>query len=147
MQAALEFLKEAYELALELKRDPWDLALELEYFKAAGCTSALLYWLLHRGYMAHGVEIQRSRTKGRTFRKTNEGSFTDKSCFILTAAGKAFAAEIGAARAGMPLAGAPGEVASRGSRVHRPPAPAARAAGDPVLGRGRPLAPAGPVRR
>src|SRR5438105_1306243 len=93
MRATLEVLLEAYAYAQDLQRDPWDLAIEIQSFQTAGCTTAVLRWLICQGYLEHGVEVCRSRMEGRAFRRDPGLHFTGESCFVLTEAGNRFAVE------------------------------------------------------
>src|SRR5438445_690988 len=91
LQAALRWLLEADDLARELSSSPWDLALEIGHFHAAGCTSALLRWLVCHGYVDHASEVAGAKQPTRRFRREAPLQLTDKTCLVLTEAGRSFA--------------------------------------------------------
>jgi hypothetical protein len=69
----------------------WEFAVELRALEAGGVDTGDLRWLVSRGYAEHGVERTTAGAKRRSFRRDRHLMFTDKSCFILTERGAAFA--------------------------------------------------------
>ena len=90
MRQALALLLQAHEYATQLQCDAWEFAVEVGSFREAGLTNNDIRWLLLRGYVAHAWEA----TTGEQFRRTFEprgGLLGERSCFILTPTGLAFA--------------------------------------------------------
>jgi len=91
---------EAYLHADDVARDVWDFAVEMRSLRDAGLTSSDLRWLVCRGFVAHRVELRRSDEDERKFQDAGELTFHERSCFVLTSAGSAFADELDAPPAG-----------------------------------------------
>jgi hypothetical protein len=93
-QDALCLLLEAHQYAQELRRSVWDFAVEIDTLRQAGCTNSEFRWLICKGYAEHAPETTMAGEQSRTFqRHPRSGSlvFDLKTCFVLTAAGLAFA--------------------------------------------------------
>jgi hypothetical protein len=86
-------LLEAHACAWERRCSLWEFAVEIQSFRALGVTSSALRWLVHKGYVEHGVERTPSTAQGRLFHKAQNLAFTDQTCFVLTASGLAAAQE------------------------------------------------------
>ena len=89
--AALTLLLQAFEYAHELDRSVWDFAVEIGELRKAGFTTSGLRWLVCKGFAEHAREIKPPDGGGRTFRRRGKLTFTQKTCFVLTEAGLAFA--------------------------------------------------------
>jgi hypothetical protein len=93
-QEALCLLLEAYHYAQELRRSVWDFAVEIESLRQAGCTNSEFRWLICKGYVDHAPETTMPGEESRAFRRQRRPcglTFSRKTCFVLTAAGFAFA--------------------------------------------------------
>jgi hypothetical protein len=95
IQVGIAILAEALDCAQELQRDIWDFAVEIHNLRSAGLTSSNLRWLLCKGYAEHAVETTRPQAAQRTFRKVGNLMLCQRSCFVLTLAGVAFAGQPG----------------------------------------------------
>jgi hypothetical protein len=87
----LRLLLAAYEGACQLDVDTWEFAVEARCLKAAGLTSHDLRWLVSEGHILLGVERAATRAERRSFRRTIDLATLDTACFVLTAAGAAYA--------------------------------------------------------
>jgi hypothetical protein len=88
---ALEILFEAYDLAQEVERDVWELAIGVRALRVAGVGDSWLRWLLCKGYAEQAVERSRPGDGARTFRRVANLGLFNRSCFVLTEAGVAYA--------------------------------------------------------
>jgi hypothetical protein len=89
--SGLRLLLAAYEGACQLDVDTWEFAVEARCLKAAGLTSHDLRWLVSEGHALLGVERTGTRAERRSFRRTIQPGILDSACFVLTAAGAAYA--------------------------------------------------------
>jgi hypothetical protein len=87
MLAGLLQLLTADTYARELKRPSWDFAVEISSLRAAGLTSSDLRWLVCKEYVEHAVETTPAGSATRSFGKALPLTFSDGSCFLLTANG------------------------------------------------------------
>ena len=91
---ALRLLLEAYHYAQELGRNVWDFAVEIDTLRQAGSTNSEFRWLICKGYVDHAPETTMPGEETRTFQRQRRPcglTFSRKTCFVLTAAGFAFA--------------------------------------------------------
>jgi len=94
IQTGFDILTEAFGCARELQRDVWDFAVEVHSLRGAGLSDSNLRWLLCKGYATHAIETTPARALQRTFRRAGSLVFSDRSCFVLTAAGANFAGQL-----------------------------------------------------
>jgi hypothetical protein len=87
LRPGLRLLFRAWQFAQDLAESPWNFAVEISLLHQAGLTDNDLRWLLCKQYAEHATEVFRARCSRRTFTKTTAARFSDRSCFILTAAG------------------------------------------------------------
>jgi hypothetical protein len=87
----LALLLQALDYALELQHSPWDFAVEIELLRQAGLTHNDLRWLLCQGQVEHALERPAAQGEPRSFLKAGDLELSERSCFVLTAAGAAAA--------------------------------------------------------
>lgn len=90
----VEKLVEARCAARDLGLGPWEFALDLPGLRAAGVSDSELRWAVVMGYVEHRAEATLVGESTRSFRAVSNLRLTDSSCFVLTAAGEAFAKEV-----------------------------------------------------
>jgi hypothetical protein len=90
LRLALSLLLQAQEYASELQSNAWDFAVDLGSLRESGLTNNDLRWLVYHDYLAHAIEVNGSG-KTRAFCHHGNFPFLDRSCFILTESGAAFA--------------------------------------------------------
>jgi hypothetical protein len=88
-------LAEAFYYASDTRRDVWDFAVERDRLLATGLAPNDLRWLICKGYVLHAREVTRPGKEGRQFHPARGLIFAERSCFVLTGAGAAFAAFLG----------------------------------------------------
>ncbi len=89
-QAMLMLLK-AYDYAEEFNVSPWYFAVEICDLRAAGVMNNDLRWLISAFYVEHAQEVEFHAETARQFDSLCGLSFSDRSCFVLTEAGKEYA--------------------------------------------------------
>jgi hypothetical protein len=90
-QAALALLLEGNAFAETLRVNTEVFAVEFRTLREAGCTPSALRWLACRGYVEHTTEsLIREGKRGQPAGMARL-TFTDESCFLLTAAGLEYA--------------------------------------------------------
>jgi hypothetical protein len=94
LRSALCLLLQAWDYATDCERDAWDFAIEIHSLRQQGLTNSDLRWLLCKGLTKHATENTVSVVKGRSFYPGAGLSFTDKTCFILTATGLSAARQL-----------------------------------------------------
>ena len=87
---ALVLLKEAHDLSKELGRHLWDFAIEIGELRAAGLSISGLRWLVCKGLVEHASDITPMGQQVRTFGRTGGLVFCEKTCFVITEAGRQF---------------------------------------------------------
>jgi hypothetical protein len=65
----------------------WHFAVELNRLLELGVTQCDLRWLLHKDFVAHGLEITSTSNTERTFELAVAPMFCKRSCFVLTPRG------------------------------------------------------------
>src|SRR5262249_35901796 len=88
---ALSLLLQAQGDASDVGCSVWEFAVELGCFRREGVSHSDLRWLLQKGYALHRVEKPNRRGRRRIFGRVAGLSFSDRSCFVPTAAGLAAA--------------------------------------------------------
>ena len=91
MRAALTLLMQAGKYAAELRQDVWYFAVHLHVLRTANLSNSDLRWLAYRAYLQHALEMTADKDDTRIFRCVPPTVFTNRSCFVLTAAGAAAA--------------------------------------------------------
>ncbi len=84
----LELLREAWDCAQHCKIDHWQMAVEIASLHLAGMTNHDLRWLVSCGLALHGEESTRPRDSRRQFRPIQSLAFSQRTCFVLTSAGR-----------------------------------------------------------
>ncbi len=84
---ALALLADARAAAEETANDPWEFAVEISSFLAAGLTVNDMRWLSAIGYLRHAVETTQAKDAVRTFVRSKNLSFPERTCFVATEAG------------------------------------------------------------
>ena len=84
----LAILLEGFNAAAEHHANPWDFAVDIAELRDARVTAKALRVLVKKGYVQHAVETTKRSGKQRRFGKGDTLPFTDKSCFVLTDAGR-----------------------------------------------------------
>lgn len=87
-KTALVRLLEATTAADRARRHAWQFAEELPELERQGVSSSALRYLVEQGLVAHAWEQTGRRAPRRTVRLVRHLHFTDRSCFILTEAGR-----------------------------------------------------------
>jgi hypothetical protein len=118
---SLALLLEAHDNARSADRPVWDFAVELSFLLATSLSPSTLRWLVCRGYLAQGVEVTKPKAAHRAFRRIENLSLDDHSCFVLTEAGVEYAREGcgGPPRNGAAASPGPG-AAEPGSEMPKP---------------------------
>lgn len=98
-QAALVRLLEAHQCARELQRSPWDFAVEIDELRRMGCSNSELRWLICKGLAAQATEVVPSDSDRRTFQRSGDLIFNERTCFTLTEKGLPIAANQATRRA------------------------------------------------
>ena len=70
--------------------------MEIQCLRELGVTNSHLRYLLREGYVEHGTEVTKLKSRSRVFRKTPNLKFTDHTCFVLSPLGQSFAYKAGA---------------------------------------------------
>lgn len=91
---ALRLLRESRGFADRSTGNPWLFALERRLLIVRGSSPNALRWLAKKGFVEHKVEITLPGASRRRFREVALLSFEDRSCFLLTDKGLAFALQI-----------------------------------------------------
>jgi len=76
------------------KEPDWDKAVPWSCLQAMGLDESQIQKLLAAGHLQHRLETTKNGKRGRTFKETQDGAFTPRSCFVLTASGFAYAQEL-----------------------------------------------------
>ncbi len=84
---ALALLADARAAAQETASDPWEFAVELSSLLAAGLTVNDVRWLSAMGYLRQAVETTQAKETVRTFVRSQNLSFPERTCFLATEAG------------------------------------------------------------
>jgi hypothetical protein len=92
-QGALSTLLKANFFATSTDSDPWDFAVEIQQLRSLGLTDNDLRFLIRLDYVDHGDEIVVANGKGRHFVRSTGLSFSDDSCFVLSAKGVGLAGQ------------------------------------------------------
>lgn len=108
MQMAVTLLLEAQHCAQQSQCSPWQFAVARHDLWAAGLTDLQLRRLVWEGVIEHALEQTRPADAKRTFRKTGNPEFYERSCFVLTATGLE---QVRRERQALFLAAAPGAAA------------------------------------
>src|SRR6202035_4293847 len=87
MREALILLLQSGNYAAELRQDVWNFALEVDVLRNAKVSNSDLRWLSCKGYLQHALEMTADKDDTRSFRRVPPTVFTNRSCFVLTAAG------------------------------------------------------------
>src|ERR1700733_3995103 len=90
LRTAFALLLQAHEYATNLQCDAWEFAVEMHVLREAGLTNNDVRWLLMQDYLVHAWEVTTREQFHRVFQQQG-GLLGEKSCFILTPAGLAFA--------------------------------------------------------
>lgn len=88
---AMHLLLEAFDYAEKFNVSPWCFAVELCDLRATGVRNNDLRWLISAHYVDHAQEVRFHTEAERQFDSSGGLSFSDRSCFVLTAAGEKFA--------------------------------------------------------
>ncbi len=91
VRRGLSELLRAFEYAKLTRRNLWNFAVEISHLKSLELNECDFRWLTCLGYVEHACETTRLDEDGREFRSTGDLTYVDRSCFILTEAGAAFA--------------------------------------------------------
>ncbi len=83
----LVLLRHAYFYAKQSNTDVWEFALELEQVKNTQISISDLRWLVRTGLVDHAMEITCSDDAARQFEMSDNLSFSDSTCFVLTEKG------------------------------------------------------------
>jgi hypothetical protein len=94
MKAGLVLLREALDSAQRLKRDVWDFAVEIRELSKAGLNHTAIRWLMCMGYAEHAEERIHAGRARRSFRRYLNLALTTRSCFVLTANGVLWTADL-----------------------------------------------------
>jgi hypothetical protein len=94
---ALQLLSESRKFADCSTGACWQFALERRLLVVRGSSPIALRWLAMKGFVEHKIEITSPGMTRRCFRKAALLSFEDRSCFLLTDKGLAFALTVAAA--------------------------------------------------
>jgi hypothetical protein len=89
--APFAFLLEAHDAAGEAGLDSWEFSVEISTLRGGGLTPTHLRWLLHKRYLLQAIEETGPEEERRRFRRVPNLSLSERACFILTAAGAAYA--------------------------------------------------------
>jgi hypothetical protein len=92
--SGVALLLQAAILAAEVDREIWDFAVEISTMHFAGISNSDLRWMICKGYVQHSYEVTEPLETSRRFRASNELSFSNRSCFVLTAKGQRFARQL-----------------------------------------------------
>ena len=88
VRSALAPLAEADACAQSTGASPWDFAVGMEMLLAGGLTTSDLRWLVRKGYLEHAYEVTRPHDVARRFRSCPNLAFAERTCFVLTEAGR-----------------------------------------------------------
>ncbi len=91
---AIDLLRRARLYAADTQRDHWDFAVESAELEKAGLTATDFRWLICKGFVLHGSELNQPESDSRVFRQCNGLTFDVHSCFVLTDKGLEFANSI-----------------------------------------------------
>jgi hypothetical protein len=91
LAVALAVLHQACDYATELGVVPWEFAVDRDDLSRAGATHNDLRWLIARGLLEHGLEKTRANDPRRTFQCPGGRLLRERSCFVLSALGLAWA--------------------------------------------------------
>jgi hypothetical protein len=84
---AFALLKEASGYAQQTSGDIWEFALEIQLLRKLGLSENDLRFLVRLNLVDHASELKDVCANGRKFRATGDLHFTNRTCFVLTAAG------------------------------------------------------------
>jgi hypothetical protein len=87
-RAILDLLHKARTTANDLRLDPWEFALSRAALAGVGAGETDLRRLLALGLVEHADEREPARRGRRAFRSIATFALTDRSCFVLSAAGE-----------------------------------------------------------
>jgi hypothetical protein len=94
LQVALRQLLGALDHADNLSRPVWEFAVGRDCLRELGLTDNDLRWLICKGYVEHAIEQTGLKSRKRVFRRIPNLALHDRSCFVLTQAGVAFARRV-----------------------------------------------------
>jgi len=86
-QRALDLLRQASFYSEQTSTDRWEFAVNIQELRRYGISENDLRLLMRLEYLLHACETTADGAIGRRFRHTRELSFSDRSCFVLTATG------------------------------------------------------------
>ncbi len=87
IRPALGVLLEAVRYAEQTSGDYWEFSVEIDRLSALGLTRNDFRWLVRKGLVEHQREVTLEGDDGRAFRRTGDLTFSEDTCFVLTAAG------------------------------------------------------------
>ena len=108
----LEQMAEARRRAHDCGSDRWQFALNIDVLCSGGMSRSDLRWLVCMGYAEHARETTSDTDTARMFQPGLSLAFSDTTCFALTEAGVAYAADLLDAHQAEAGAGAPTPAAS-----------------------------------
>ncbi|PQO41050.1 hypothetical protein C5Y97_03545 [Blastopirellula marina] len=88
LRRTVEELILAFEYAADTKSNVWDFAVSIQQLRRLGATETDLRWLIRKGIVVHGREVTVRGDNGREFRSTGNLTFSRRTCFVLTEAGR-----------------------------------------------------------
>ena len=83
----MSLLRHAYFYARQSNSDVWEFAMELEQVKSAQISVSDLRWLVRMRLVDHALEVTCLNDSARKFEASDNLSFGDKTCFVLTEKG------------------------------------------------------------
>ncbi|QDT90443.1 hypothetical protein [Gimesia algae] len=94
IRPAVSLLLEAFQYADQTGTDSWEFAVELDDLTSLDLTRTDFRWLVRQGIVEHQREVTLEGDDGREFRATGDLTFSNRTCFILTAKGLSVAREL-----------------------------------------------------
>ena len=91
---ALRKLARACQFAVDCDRSRWDFAVEIADLDSLGVSHDELRWMIGKGLVEQAREIGDGNGIGRSFDSPGGFTFTQQSCFVLTASGLQLATEL-----------------------------------------------------
>lgn len=88
LRRTVEELVLAFEYAADTKSSVWDFAVSIQQLLRLGATETDLRWLIRKGMVVHRREVTVRGDNGREFRSTGNLTFSRRTCFVLTEAGR-----------------------------------------------------------
>ena len=87
IQPGIVQLAESCDYAHDVRADRWQYAVEIDSLRKLGLTTGDLEWLVGNGYAEHAREVTKPDDRTRKFRGGRKLVFTERTCFVVTAAG------------------------------------------------------------